>query len=287
MMNPKYVLGAFYTSYQDDYKNLFKKMKDVEDNEQTLAFFEKWRSHFYHVSTSVCFPDNPRIVHWYWIAEMLYKRTLSFDRAGYEGSLRKKKANEYGCKRNLTHAHRQFPNEVWVVIMKYIPVKRKMPKFILANKFLYGLYMFNVDQVKSLDPVKHVFHTIGKNTKPTFYEFKGVVGKKKKFVKYGSNGKTRRALLRYDNKFNPYSFIDGNQVFRLDKSLMDTVGKKKCELCKKLEYCKTYRSSFFYCGVRWCSMEVEEYEDVEDGEPVTVTAYENHEHILCDQCYSK
>jgi hypothetical protein len=172
-----------------------------------------------------------------------------------------------------------LPIELILIIFDVSSFKVKM-KFGMVSRILYKRYQ---DYVKGLSK-KCVFYT---GRRPTFYEFQCIVGKKKKYVRFSIDQKIIRRELKLKNGIL-YCRIptDGySKIYMIDQEEKDYIGKSCCDGCKGFTYCDSRKFRWLDpCYLRNCSIKEEEYEEVFDGQLVSVTSYEEHDHNLCDKC---
>ena len=109
----------------------------------------------------------------------------------------------------------------------------------------YHIYKQHLKTRRYLNPKKHVFYSLNQQYQPpTFCEFSDfIIGKNNKhYVKFnGHNGKIRRRKLNY-NKFGiPYCKTpihrQRNILHKIDRKMINIVGKKNCDICKNFTYC--------------------------------------------------
>ena len=161
---------------------------------------------------------------------------------------------------------KSLPNELIIGIFKYLCFDDKK-KFKFLNRDFYVYYWNYVNSLKyNLDPKKHVFYTCTRP--PRFFEFYDVTvkGEKKHVRFYDKSVKTyRRRLMKFKNDMIYCKSPEDNfEIYKIDRSEMNIIGKSHCDGCDGLEYCEKY--SVYYCNLKNCER------------------MNNHVHDMCKLC---
>src|SRR5271170_935469 len=115
-------------------------------------------------------------------------------------------------------------------------------RFKLTNWMFYNYYWKYVKEMKNyLNPKEHVLCTRG-GTRPRFYEFYGVfkdIGGRK-WIEFLRDQKKIRRLMKFTREHVPYCRVptnDYSNIYKLDRSEMNYIGKSRCNECKVFDYC--------------------------------------------------
>ncbi|HEY6534313.1 MAG TPA: hypothetical protein VIY08_00665 [Candidatus Nitrosocosmicus sp.] len=310
LKNIKMAFHDVYESYLTDYEKLFRTgVYDQEEyTKRGRIFYDTYELLFdqFNIYSEYVKFANDDTFYMYVLNELAKRLCTSihdvFDREKYHENKKKRKREDFGSDIELKRYKKgsiidNIPNEIWFMIIKFLPLLKakggRRPRCIITCKSFYIEYMKLYEEKFSLDPKKHVFYMFNRN-RPEFFEFTGVTSKG--YIKFmigeGKKKKVVRRLKKCDEdelKVYCTNPLEGHSlVYRIDISEKDRIGKKTCEGCNQFTYCCISNSGWFSCGFHKCLIEKEEYEEIQDnGLTAGVTAYERHQHILCDICYPR